>query len=193
MNKNLLSQFSSLENISSNISLNQISISNINSYSDSFEHFNESKIREIQLIKKNSTNEIDSISDKGLFTILKSYTDSENNKSQQNIFNPFSSLYHIRLNNSFTNNLDSIEKKNKYLFEIKKHIRGRKTKRDLNKKEHNKYDLDNIITKIQVHFFNFVINICNDALETILGKKNTLSYNFKKIDYNFKKQLIMDL
>ena len=164
-------------------------MSNTNSYSDSSEHFNEQKIRELYLIKNNSTNEIDKISDNELFDILKSNNNSENNTSLQNIFNPFPSLYAIRYNNSFTKNINAIEKKNKYLFKIKKILRGRKSKRDLNKKEHNKYDLDNILTKIQVHFFNFIINVSNDAIETILGKKNTFFYKFKKIDYNIKKKV----
>lgn len=142
-------------------------MSNTNSYSDSSEHFNEQKIRELYLIKNNSTNEIDKISDNELFAILKSNNNSESNTS--------------RYNNSFTKNINAIEKKNKYLFKIKKILRGRKTKRDLNKKAHNKYDLDNIHTKIQVHFFNFIINVSNDAIETILGKKNIFFYKFKKI------------
>ena len=167
MNINSLCKFSFLENINSNFSFNQLSMPNTNSYSDSSEHFNEPKIRELYLIKNNFTNEIDKISDNELFAILKSNNNSENNTS--------------RYNNSFTKNINAIEKKNKYLFKIKKILRGRKSKRDLNKKEHNKYDLDNILTKIQVHFFNFIINVSNDAIETILGKKNIFFYKFKKI------------
>ena len=44
----------------------------------------------------------------------------------------------------------------------------------------NKIRKDNMIIKIQVHFFNFVIYFCNDALKTEF--KHSL-YSFKKINY----------
>ena len=44
--------------------------------------------------------------------------------------------------------------------------------------------MDNILTKIQVHFFSFIIDIANDALFTEFKENNT--YNFKGIDYKIK-------
>ena len=44
--------------------------------------------------------------------------------------------------------------------------------------------MDNILTKIQVHFFSFIIDIANDALFTEFKEENT--YNFKGIDYKIK-------
>ena len=44
----------------------------------------------------------------------------------------------------------------------------------------NKIRKDNMIIKIQVHFLNFVIYFCNDALKTEF--KHSL-YSFKKINY----------
>ena len=44
--------------------------------------------------------------------------------------------------------------------------RGRKAKgKNKNKKTHTNTREDNLLTKIQIHFFNFVINFCNDALK----------------------------
>ena len=66
------------------------------------------------------------------------------------------------------------------------HKRGRK---ELNKKNEGKYhgsgDFDNIQRKIQVSFFNFLINLANDALKTTFGKRT--NYTFKDIKYKLKK------
>ena len=64
--------------------------------------------------------------------------------------------------------------------------RGRKTHFSNKKKPHIGIAFDNMQSKIQVHFFNFIINISNDALKTIC--KNT-KFNFKNIDYNLKKKV----
>ena len=66
------------------------------------------------------------------------------------------------------------------------HKRGRK---ELTQKNGGKYhgsgDFDNIQRKIQVSFFNFLINLANDALKTIFGKRT--NYSFKDIKYKLKK------
>ena len=51
------------------------------------------------------------------------------------------------------------------------------------RKIHKKEAFDNILAKIQVHYINFIINICNDALKLIF--KNQKHY-FRQIDYKFK-------
>ena len=43
--------------------------------------------------------------------------------------------------------------------------RGRKTKEKNKNKFHDNTCVDNLLRKIQIHFFNFVINFCNDALK----------------------------
>ena len=67
--------------------------------------------------------------------------------------------------------------------------RGRKEKVGINKKKnkkcHSANDFDNIQRKIQVHFIKFLIKLANDAIKTILGKKNKLY--FKDIKYELKK------
>ena len=69
------------------------------------------------------------------------------------------------------------------LFKIEKNKkRGRKSMKK--KKFHLKSDFDNVLTKIQIHFLNFLINISNDVLKATLTKNNL---HFKHINYKFKK------
>ena len=71
------------------------------------------------------------------------------------------------------------------LFKIEKNKkRGRKSMKK--KKFHLKSDFDNVLTKIQIHFLNFLINISNDVLKATLTKNNL---HFKHINYKFKKQI----
>ena len=57
------------------------------------------------------------------------------------------------------------------------------------KRMHLNSSFDNIQTKIQVHFFSFIVNVSNDALYTQLGLKD---YNFKDISYEIKKNIRQD-
>ena len=71
------------------------------------------------------------------------------------------------------------------LFKIEKNKkRGRKSMKK--KKFHLKSDFDNVLTKIQIHFLNFLINVSNDVLKATLTKNNL---HFKHINYNFKKKI----
>jgi hypothetical protein len=83
--------------------------------------------------------------------------------------------------NSISENAKNINFKTKL-----HHKRGRK---ELNQKNNGKChgpgDFDNIQRKIQVGFFNFLIDLANDALKTIFGKKT--NYCFKDIKYKLKK------
>ena len=64
--------------------------------------------------------------------------------------------------------------------------RGRKEKNvKIGKKYHGSGDFDNIQRKIQVSFINFLINLANDAVQTILGKES--KFIFKDVKYIFKK------
>ena len=74
------------------------------------------------------------------------------------------------------------------LFDISKpKKKGRTPKFSGNKKEHDKHCLDNILTKIQVHFLTFIINLSNDALKAKFGEKTT--YNFKHLSHGIKKEI----
>lgn len=55
----------------------------------------------------------------------------------------------------------------------------------IKKKTHGKCDFDNLERKIQVHFLNFLINFCNDALKLEFGYTSN-KFSFKKINYNDK-------
>ena len=61
----------------------------------------------------------------------------------------------------------------------------KKAKLFLNKK-HNRADFDNLQTKIQVHFINFLINFINDIVHTIFNSNNI---SFKDINYEAKKRI----
>ena len=69
-------------------------------------------------------------------------------------------------------------------FLVKKVHRGRLGKKENNVKKHLNTDLDNLLSKIQVHFITFILNISNDALTAEFGKNK--DYEFKNIDYKIK-------
>jgi len=72
-------------------------------------------------------------------------------------------------------------KSDKPVFETKlgKKKRGKKSKR-INKKVHGAFDRDNIISKIQIHFLNFVIYFLNDCIHKFFKNKRI---NFKKFNH----------
>ena len=87
-------------------------------------------------------------------------------------------------------NNEENNKKSKNYFNVKIiNERGRKKmnfKGDKNKlKKHRKTDLDNILTKVQVNFIKFIINITND----IQTKVNGLNQKFLDIEYDIKKKI----
>lgn len=63
--------------------------------------------------------------------------------------------------------------------------RGRKPANDVVRKRHDKYSEDNIITKIQVSYFNFIRDFINELLKSI-GREDL---SFVQIDYNLKKTI----
>lgn len=104
-------------------------------------------------------------------------------------------LYDTRnITKESTNITDIFEKKiilkNK-IFEITKTKKrlGRKRKEDLQKsstkvKSHSKYEDDNVIRKIQIHFLNYLISFTNEILMHFGSKKK-----FLNIDYSSKKNV----
>ena len=70
------------------------------------------------------------------------------------------------------------KKKEKKDFKKK---RGRKKKKDIERIEHDSNSYDNIITKIQVHFLNFLISFLNDAIDSIFEKNKNI--HFVKFNY----------
>ena len=59
--------------------------------------------------------------------------------------------------------------------------RGREKKTKIERNEHDSNSYDNIITKIQVHFLNFLISFLNDAIDSIFEKNKNI--HFVKFNY----------
>ena len=55
------------------------------------------------------------------------------------------------------------------------------------KKIHDKYSVDNMLRKIQIHYLNFIILFLNEILKNLNYKQR-----FLKLDYNFKKTVNKD-
>ena len=72
----------------------------------------------------------------------------------------------------------------KYEISSKYIKKGRKYNK-LNKRIHSGGDDDNLTRKIQVHFITFIINFCNDIINTIITDKD--APHFKDIDHKIKK------
>ena len=90
---------------------------------------------------------------------------------------------------NISNNLNANKKKIK--FHIKTFIkkkRGQKPKKEKNKM-HGSDSFDNLLTKIQVHFFSFITDISNDALKAEFGED---TFTFKNLPYEFKKKTDFD-
>lgn len=87
------------------------------------------------------------------------------------------------------------------IFKTKKNKqKGRHASENLLGKKHGKYDFDNILTKIQVHFISFLVDMVNDAvneefdkefLDALVKKDNKISKRdfFKDINYEDKRKI----
>ena len=85
--------------------------------------------------------------------------------------------------------LEENEEKKLYFKTKKQKKRGRKTKTNNSKRKiHTKIDDDNILTKIQVHFLTFLINVSNDLIRQYFNVKKINKY-FKQINYDDKKNI----
>ena len=91
---------------------------------------------------------------------------------------PDSSL--IQLNNLDIEEDDTRKCNRRIYFRVAVIGRGKKREKNLDKEEvYGKGSFDNLQRKIQVHFQNFIINLCNDALKAEYERS---SYSFKKIN-----------
>ena len=77
---------------------------------------------------------------------------------------------------------DDTEESNRRInFRVAIGRRGKKRQKNLDKEGyHGCGSFDNVQRKIQVHYHNFIIALCNDALKTEYKKPR---YSFKKINY----------
>ena len=67
----------------------------------------------------------------------------------------------LNWNKKFENKVKS--DKTDFKTKLGKNKRGKKSER-INKKVHGAFDRDNILSKIQIHFLNFVIYFLNDCI-----------------------------
>ena len=90
----------------------------------------------------------------------------------------------FRLFSIVSSSIIPIKRKKPFFKTEKKGNRGPKTQ-NIRKVKHSRNSFDNIQTKLQVHFFSFIINVSNDALLTFFNEEN--ADNFKEIDYSLKR------
>ena len=131
--------------------------------------FTEEESLDKENLSKNQYSNFDMIFINFLYLISKDWsTDNED----------FKIMKEIRTN-SETRNKENINNK----FEVKKiNERGRKAASNkLLGKKHKKTDNDNIQTKIQVHFINFLIDLVNDAVKVGFDSK-FLNNSMENID-----------
>ena len=64
--------------------------------------------------------------------------------------------------------------------------RGPKKKKESKKAEHNEYSIDNITSKIQIHYLNFIVSFLNDCIVSYFGKK---IFSFIKINHKEKSKV----
>jgi hypothetical protein len=102
--------------------------------------------------------------------------------------NPFNKTFQDTNSFSSDNNAINRNERNLFITKINKK-RGRIVEKNSLEKEHGKYDFDNVLTKIQVHFINFLINLANDAINTQFNSKYYITHKFKQINYKEKKNI----
>ena len=124
---------------------------------------------------------------KPIFSIITNkikFKEKYQNKKEENslqINNP--KKYEIFKINNLDENDDNLEYNEIKKFH-KNRKRGRKAKVE-GKRQHNAFDQDNIIRKIQVHFLSFIIYFSNDLILAVFP--NTKNLSFKNIHYELKK------
>ena len=112
---------------------------------------------------------------------------SKDEFEENNEYNFIEIIQHNKNNNENTS-------KGKKFFNVKTLInRGRKRinleGEKNNQKKHKKTDLDNILTKVQVHFITFIVNITNEIKSRVIKQDQFNQFNFLDIDYNLKKKI----
>ena len=116
----------------------------------------------------------------------------------------------IHLNSIFKygtdlSNLDEVKDENENLFfihnenierfnnsklifktERTKKKRGPKKRKESKKAEHNDWSIDNITSKIQIHYLNFIVSFLNDCVFSYFGKKK---FSFVNINHKEKSKV----
>ena len=154
-----------------------------------------------------SSNNCESDSEDFISTFSKVFSSSSNNNYQDNIEEEDKSRFYNKENSNTNTSTGSVSNVNliPIIFNVSKEEsvdligkkRGRKTPENENdnkdnnninngKKKHGKFDIDNILTKIQVYYINFIVNFINEILDFFEHDKNE---RFKLIDYKLKQKV----
>ncbi len=108
------------------------------------------------------------------------FTDKTNNFDSEDSNNE--NLYFIKKNNlsnkKIENNISTEEKS-----VISKRQKTYKTKR---KREHSKFEKDNALKKINIHYISFIVKYVNYNIRKLLPKNHPI---FTNLSYNFKKKM----
>ena len=156
-----------------------------------------------------STNETFNYDEVDIKTIsnLNSFDDYKDNDIIAILNNQYPSNIEEAIKNIFYSTTDEGEKSSEnknFIFIVEKYNkkRGRKSKGNKKRKEHDSSAPDNIMTKIQIHFLTFIINLINDYIKYFLKGKRIKFYQFaysekrkisKQYLYELKNLTIKDL
>lgn len=156
-------------------------------FGNQLDNLNEDTSIDTQLYYTNITNHKESKRDN--INNNQNIQKSQNSQNSQNIQNQ--EIVHIQSNQQNTPEVQNNNKKQYFL--IKKFNRGRrkKSKKYRKKPLHGKYQKDNIIRKVKIHFQDSVVNYINKKYASFLKnrgmKETTLLY---KLEPSFTKYLI---
>ena len=89
-------------------------------------------------------------------------------------------LFFDRKNDISSNNIEKENNFDKGKFIIQEEKKAK------SKRNHNKFERDNIMKKINIHFISFIVKFVNFNIRTLISKKHPL---FANLSYNFKKKL----
>lgn len=114
---------------------------------------------------------------------LNSFDDYKDNDIIAILNNQYPSNIEEAIKNIFYSTTDEGEKSSEnknFIFIVEKYNkkRGRKSKGNKKRKEHDSSAPDNIMTKIQIHFLTFIINLINDYIKYFLKGKRIKFYQF---------------
>ena len=85
--------------------------------------------------------------------------------------------------NETISSTDAKSKNNQELMLSQKRNKDNKTKR---KKEHSKFEKDNVMRKLNIHYISFIVKFVNFNIKKLISKKHPL---FTNLCYDFKKKL----
>ena len=85
--------------------------------------------------------------------------------------------------NETISSTDAKSKNNQELMLSQKRNKDNKTKR---KKEHSKFEKDNVMRKLNIHYITFIVKFVNFNIKKLISKKHPL---FTNLCYDFKKKL----